>query len=52
MEPILFAKLSVFPVLALNLMTIYELKNGERYGESLIVNIASAVFISLFLILN
>lgn len=52
MEPILFAKLSVFPVLALNLITIYELKNGERHEESLIVNIASAVFISLFLILN
>lgn len=53
MEPITLAKLSLLPALALNILAIYDLKfNNKGHKLPLTINAISAIFISLFIIIN
>lgn len=52
MNPIMFAKLAMLPMLALNVLAVCDLKKCENVKISLAINYISMIFIILFLVFN
>lgn len=52
MNPTMFAKLAMLPMLALNVLAICDLKKCENVKISLTINYISMIFIILFLVFN